>query len=491
MSVASKGFDSSQIPRAAASSSYLNDKDFQDELLRHLISDSTALGKIAPLISADDFNAAPHHRIVSQVVLEHWRRERKPLGRLITAEVKQIVQRKGLNHDKATDLLALVERLESTQPSASLNAIIDRLYEAKQDRRTTKTIERMIDLHGEGQLTPAKMEELARQSKWERPETRTTAAIDLGDILYKDFQPRPKMLQPILPVRGLMMIHGFRGLGKSHIALGIGLACATPARFLYWQARKQYRVVYVAGEMSGAENKSMLKRMLWGTMKNAVQFPEGSKNEPRDLFTHSLSMIIASELEFGVPDLATREGRDWLENDSTVRRADFLILDNVSSLHRKGDEREQKGWNEMNEWLMHLKSNSVGKSVLLIHHDGKNPEQRGTSFREDILDTVIHLKEPKDMKQGQSVHCEIHTEKMRGYSPGDPACEPFVARLIPDPENGDAMIWSFEPLRVANMRKAFRLFDAGMSIKDVTDGLGISRATAFRYQREYRDRSED
>lgn len=491
MSLTSKRFESSQIPRAAASSSYLNDKDFQDELLRHLISDSTALGKIAPLISADDFNASPHHRIVGQLVLEHWRRERKPLGRLIAAEVKQIIQRKGLNRDKASDLLAFVEELGSTQPSANLNAMIDRLFEAKQDRKTTNTIHRMIDLHGEGQLTPAKMEELARQSKWERPETRTTAAIDLGDMLYKDFQPRPKMLEPILPVRGLMMIHGYRGLGKSHIALGIGLACAMPARFLYWQARKQYRVVYVAGEMSGAENQSMLKRLLWGMAKNAVQFPEGSKNEPSNLFTHSLSMIIASELENGVPDLATKEGRDWLENDRLVRRCDLLILDNLSSLHRKGDEREQKGWNEMNEWLMHLKSNSVGKSVILVHHDGKNREQRGTSFREDILDTVIHLLQPKDMKHGQSVHCEIHTEKMRGYSPGNPACEPFVARLDRDPKFDGQFVWNVLPLRAVNQQKAFTLFDAGMGIKEVVEELGVSRATAFRYQREYRDRSED
>jgi hypothetical protein len=35
-----------------------------------------------------------------------------------------------------------------------------------------------------------------------------------------------------------------------------------------------------------------------------------------------------------------------------------------------------------------------GKSVFLLHHDGKGGQQRGTSKKEDVLDTVISLRRP-------------------------------------------------------------------------------------------------
>ena len=35
------------------------------------------------------------------------------------------------------------------------------------------------------------------------------------------------------------------------------------------------------------------------------------------------------------------------------------------------------------------------KTVLFVHHSGKGGQQRGTSRREDVLDTVIALRYPK------------------------------------------------------------------------------------------------
>ena len=37
-----------------------------------------------------------------------------------------------------------------------------------------------------------------------------------------------------------------------------------------------------------------------------------------------------------------------------------------------------------------------GISVLLDHHAGRNGEQRGTSKREDVLDTMLTLRHPAD-----------------------------------------------------------------------------------------------
>jgi putative DNA primase/helicase len=34
--------------------------------------------------------------------------------------------------------------------------------------------------------------------------------------------------------------------------------------------------------------------------------------------------------------------------------------------------------------------------LLIVHHTGKGGEQRGTSRREDVLDTSISLRRPAD-----------------------------------------------------------------------------------------------
>ena len=49
----------------------------------------------------------------------------------------------------------------------------------------------------------------------------------------------------------------------------------------------------------------------------------------------------------------------------------------------------------MQRWLLSLRRR--GKGALLIHHAGKGGQQRGTSRREDVLDTVIALRGPTTM----------------------------------------------------------------------------------------------
>ena len=52
----------------------------------------------------------------------------------------------------------------------------------------------------------------------------------------------------------------------------------------------------------------------------------------------------------------------------------------------------------------------------MIHHQGKTGDQRGTSAKEDILDTVIRLDRPKDYRSEQGARFEVHLTKARGIS---------------------------------------------------------------------------
>jgi len=65
--------------------------------------------------------------------------------------------------------------------------------------------------------------------------------------------------------------------------------------------------------------------------------------------------------------------------------------------------------------------------VLFIHHSGKGGAQRGTSRKEDVLDTVIALRRPEDYSPAEGARFEVHFEKARGFA-GEEA-EPFEAAL--------------------------------------------------------------
>ena len=76
-----------------------------------------------------------------------------------------------------------------------------------------------------------------------------------GDIIVVDFAefiqteiPKPNtLLSPFLLSQGLALLYAKRGVGKTHIALGIGCAVAKGGTFLKWTAKnlKRYSMLMV------------------------------------------------------------------------------------------------------------------------------------------------------------------------------------------------------------------------------------------------------
>jgi putative DNA primase/helicase len=126
-----------------------------------------------------------------------------------------------------------------------------------------------------------------------------------------------------------------------------------------------------------------------------------------------------------------------------------------------------------------------GISVLFLHHAGKNRSQRGTSKREDLLDTVVTLKHPSDYDHSQGLRCEVHFEKTRAQL-GD-AAKSFEVTMQGDPTNGAK--WTERSLEDANTQKATELFSAGASVRDVAEELGISKSAAGRLRQKCRSDS--
>jgi putative DNA primase/helicase len=93
-----------------------------------------------------------------------------------------------------------------------------------------------------------------------------------------------------------------------------------------------------------------------------------------------------------------------------------MILDNLSTLCTNGSESASDAWMPMQNWLLKLRRQGV--TVLLVHHAGTNGRQRGTSRREDALDTIIALRRPEDYSPEQGARFEVHFEKLRNRVDG-------------------------------------------------------------------------
>ena len=186
------------------------------------------------------------------------------------------------------------------------------------------------------------------------------------------------------------MLYAARGIGKTYLSLTIALTIASGSQMLEgkWDAPKKRKVLLIDGEMPQATLQWRFMQLL----KN--------KNFPLELSDIENLRIITpdcQEIGVSIPDLSTHEGE---ELEKYILDSEVILLDNISTLCRTGGENDAESWRIIQEWILKLRQR--GSSVIFIHHAGKNGSSRGSSKMEDILDTVISLKDLLPIHQARS-----------------------------------------------------------------------------------------
>ena len=238
------------------------------------------------------------------------------------------------------------------------------------------------------------------------------------------------------------MIYAARGIGKTFLSLSIAYAVACGESILGWQASTPRKVLYVDGEMPAIAMQDRLSLI-------AKSF---SKRPPDPSYFKIITHEFQSD---GIKDLSSNLGQQDI-NDIIIN-FDLVIIDNLSTLVRSGSENEAESWGPVQEWALLLRK--MGKAILFIHHAGKTGTQRGTSKREDILDTVIALKKPKNHNPKEGAQFEVHFEKSRGFY-GDDA-ESFEAKLIT--ETTGELRWVRQKIESRDLELVAELFNEGLS----------------------------
>ena len=77
-------------------------------------------------------------------------------------------------------------------------------------------------------------------------------AISLDTFIKLDLPKKDKIMSPWLDSSSLNMIHAPRGVGKTHVAIGIAYALATGGEFLGWKVAEPKKVLYIDGEMTAS-----------------------------------------------------------------------------------------------------------------------------------------------------------------------------------------------------------------------------------------------
>lgn len=289
--------------------------------------------------------------------------------------------------------------------------------------------------------------------------TPTVICVPSDVFLGIEFPPREILLAPWLLSSSINMLAAYRGTGKTWASLSIAMAVASGGQFLTFQAPEPRRVLYLDGEMPATQ----LQERIRGLMPMMPKFN-----------ADNLSIVSPDLQTKALPDISTLTGQ--LELDDWTQSADLVIVDNLSSLARTGIENEAESWNAVASWALRMRRE--GRAVLFIHHTGKAGQQRGTSKREDLLDTSVILSRPEDAQNGAAFTWEW--SKARGLHGHD--MDPLLVELITNPAGN--LTWNSKREGDRRLHEIKQLRDEGRTVRQIAAELDLSRSAVGRYLKQ-------
>lgn len=281
--------------------------------------------------------------------------------------------------------------------------------------------------------------------------------IDYNDFINSKLKPIEYVVYPILPTQGIGFIYAATGVGKTFFTLNLAFSISKGGDFLKYKCPLPRRVLYVDGEMAFNQLHQRI---------NQIAKQQGGSYYP----THLNILTPDKILPFAMPEIDTEEGQTTYDSLIEERKIEVVVFDNVSVLS-SFDENKSAEWKLIQKWLLKLRSN--GKSIILVHHAGKDKNgYRGTSKMLDCVDFAISLQpiqEDGDSYTGKKF--KIDYQKARSFYGSE--AQPYEATL----ENG---IWSFRTMNMSLIDQLVQCVNAKMTQRDIAKELGINLSRTHR-----------
>lgn len=306
-----------------------------------------------------------------------------------------------------------------------------------------------------------------------RQDDNPAVVVGFQSLLSRECAPIEYAICPLLSKRGTGEIYGWRGVGKSLISSDMAVKIAVGDPMLWgghrgggghWAVSRPFRQLYVYGEMDESE---IQERMRTIAKMRGVEVPTDEQ----------LGTICMDYQKNWRPKISTARDRKYIEQRVFDGGYEGLWLDNLSTLWPVAGEAESERDAILAEWYTDL--NQRGIWVIWLHHAGKGGEQRGGSQKEDMLSFVLKLHRPR--KEEMRVIASI--EKNRHKCDDPQVLMPFEVELV---RNGQGELeWVTRPASTAQRAAAFAMFKNKMPTMMVGQEVGVSRATAYRWYKDF------
>lgn len=284
--------------------------------------------------------------------------------------------------------------------------------------------------------------------------------LNFSDLKSSVPAPIEYVLHPVLPIQGIGFIYAATGIGKTLFTLNLAYAIAQGGNFLKYSCQKPRKVLYVDGEMAFNQVHSRVIQI--------------SSNQGELDFEENFSLITPDKiLPFRVPQIDDEYGQRVYANLLTKFNIEVVIFDNLSMLSSV-DENKSNEWKRVQDWLLYLRS--IGKTILVVHHAGKDKNgYRGTSKMLDCADVAISLQpcsdEALEENDVKGKKFKIVYQKARLF--GGKEALSFEANL-------EAGVWSHRSIELSILDRVIESLNAGMTQRDMAKELLISQSTVNR-----------
>ncbi|MDB5761823.1 MAG: hypothetical protein JWQ21_818 [Herminiimonas sp.] len=263
-------------------------------------------------------------------------------------------------------------------------------------------------------------------------------------------------------IRGgqLGMLFAPRGTGKTFFILALAIAMTRKVAFLGHGPQNPRRVIILDGEM---DLNSIKERLIMVARSLGVKLDDELRLFTPEIFSGLMPALTIAEGQRVIDKLI---GKDW----------DVLFVDNYSAWSADGRETPES-WAPFIRWMLTHKRE--GRSIIVIHHSGKNGEQRGSSKHEDALDFSISLRPVLPEAKDGSLNFQFEWRKAR-HLPSDQRT-PFVVSLGKADSSGKRSWTRIDGAAVdPRVKQALTLKENGKTLAEIGKELNCDKSTVSR-----------
>jgi replicative DNA helicase len=449
--------------------------DAERSILGAILLDNAALPKVFDLLSTADFFRSQHSLIYSTMLTLH--EDQLPIDLI-----------------SLTEELGTAGKLEAAGGAAYISALVDGLPRVSNVAYHAEIVKQKARLRGLIHLAnkiqsgaideTGSAEQLLQSAEIEFKELSAPAhdvnpAVVVGfqEMISRECKPIEYAIEPLLSRRGTGELYGWRGTGKSFVSTDMAVKIAVGADSLWgghrgagghWPISRPFRQLYVYGEMDESQIQERIREIarMYDT------------NVPTD---QQLGLMCMDFQKNWRPKLSSARDRKYIEDKLIGDGYEGIWFDNLSTLWPASQDAEGERDAILADWYTDL--NQRGIWVIWLHHAGKSGLQRGGSEKEDMLSFVMRLRRPSNYKPEEQLRVEVELEKTRHKCNQPRMLMPFEIQLTKDAPG--KLFWVTRPAQAAQRAAAFEMFKNKMPTMLVAQEVGVSRATAYRWAKDF------